>query len=90
MQEIGMAVGETAKNLTRQSCVAYLFPSLLFSLKIKVEFFLRISLYEHKISEVFVLYRSEIITWCHRSSNLVILTWGHLIEPTLGHLIEPT
>ena len=41
MQEIGMAVGETAKNLTRQ----YLFPSLLFSfsllfsLKIKFEFF---------------------------------------------------
>ena len=25
MQEIGMAVGETAKNLTRQSFVAYLY-----------------------------------------------------------------
>ena len=51
-----MAVGETAKNLTRQSFVAYLFPSLLFSLKIKVEYFLRISLCEYKISEVFVLF----------------------------------
>ena len=37
-----------------------------------------------------MLFRSEITTWCHRTSNHIILTWGHLIEPTLGHLIEPT